>query len=110
MQEVYRSFEGKLDVGNQRGYIIYDGVTFYEIHFISVWSDEKDHKVRIPKTLINAADFSDREKLDVIGFQIENGAFDSENAQTFYKGKWYSGVLINKIQRARQDHNWKKYI
>ena len=41
MKEIYRSFEGKLDVDNQEGYIVYQGNGFFEIHNISVWSDKK---------------------------------------------------------------------
>ena len=37
MKEIYRSFDGKLDVDNQSGYIVYEGNGFYEIESFSVW-------------------------------------------------------------------------
>lgn len=51
MKEIYRSFEGKLDVENQEGYIVYEGNGFYEVRNISVWSDKTDGSFRVNKPL-----------------------------------------------------------
>ena len=37
MKEVYRSFEGKLDVDNQTGTIVYDGGEYWQFESLSVW-------------------------------------------------------------------------
>lgn len=34
--EVYRSFEGKIGVDKQSGYIIYEIADFYQVDFLSV--------------------------------------------------------------------------
>ena len=48
MKEVYRSFEGMLDMDNQNGYVIYELKNFFEIHFLNIESNS-DSKVRIGK-------------------------------------------------------------
>lgn len=48
-KEVYSSFEGKLNVDCQNGYIITEIKDFYEVEFLSVWQDIPDKKVRIRK-------------------------------------------------------------
>ena len=108
MKEVYRSFEGKLGVDRQSGYIIEEGDGFYEINFLSVWNDQEDGKVRISKEI--KFDFSDIEKISQIVMDIENGCYNSEKCQVLYNGKWYSGKSINKIQNAKKDHKWKRYV
>lgn len=47
MQEIYRSFEGKLGVDNQDGYIIFGLKERYQIEWLSVWG--KTQKIRVKK-------------------------------------------------------------
>lgn len=51
-KEIYRSFDGKLGVDQQYGYVVEEGKNFYYIEVLSVWSDETDQIFRIPKTLL----------------------------------------------------------
>lgn len=108
MKEIYRSFEGKLDVNNQSGYIIEDGNDFYQVSFISVWTDQEDRKYRISKEI--KFDFTDIDRISEIVTDIENGCYDSEKCQVLYNGKWYSGKTINKIQSKNDDYYWKRYV
>ena len=108
MKEIYRSFEGKLNVNNQSGYIIEDGNDFYQISFLSIQDDQKDDKIRVSKEI--KFDFTDVDKIAEIALDIENGCYDSEKCQVLYDGKWYSGKTINKIQNANKDYRWKRYI
>lgn len=48
MQEIYRSFEGKLGVDNQSGYIISELKETYQIENFTVWG--KSQKIRVKKT------------------------------------------------------------
>lgn len=105
MNEVYRSFAEKLGVENQSGYIIYESKEFYQIEFVTVWSDVKESKVRIPKD--TKFDFENIERIGELQFDIENGV---REGQAYYNGKWYSMETINKIQDKRQDYNWKRYV
>lgn len=109
MKEVlYKSFDGKLDSNTQNGYIIYDckSKNTYEIEFLSI-SNETE-KFRIPKILLSETEFSDTIKLLHLYFNADKGAY--ENAQTWYKNKWYSGKTIQAIQYDREDYSWKKYV
>lgn len=108
MKEIYRSFEGKLNVNNQSGYTIEEGNDFYQISFLSIQDDQKDDKIRISKEI--KFDFTDVDKIAEIALDIENGCYDSEKCQVLYNGKWYSGKTINKIQNANKDYRWKRYI
>lgn len=108
MKEIYRSFEGKLDVNNQSGYIIEEGNDFYQVSFLSVQDDQKDDKIRVSKEI--KFDFTDVDRIAEIATDIENGCYDSEKCQVLYNGKWYSGKTINKIQNANKDYRWKRYI
>ena len=108
MKEIYRSFEGKLNVNNQSGYIIEEGNDFYQISFLSVQNDQKDDKIRVSKEI--KFDFTDVDKIAEIALDIENGCYDSEKCQVLYNGKWYSGKTINKIQNANKDYRWIRYI
>ena len=107
MTELYRSFEGKLNVETQHGYIIYDNKETYEIEWVSIES-VSSHRCRIPKTLLTEEDFPDIEKIAELDYEIGNGVY--KNGQTFYKNKWYSGTTITDIQNSNKDNNWKKYI
>ena len=50
MQEIYRSFEGKLDVDCQDGYIILELKERYQIEWLSIWG--KTNKIRVRKDLL----------------------------------------------------------
>jgi hypothetical protein len=106
MKEVYRSFDGKLDINNQYGYIVYDLEKYYEIQFLSVDSPNAG-KIRIKKEYM-PDDFSDEEKIAELQTSIEDGCTDA--GQCFYRGKWYSFDKISKIQAQNQDYNWKKFV
>lgn len=108
MKEIYRSFEGKLNVGNQTGYIIYELNDFYQIEFLSVWSDAKEDKVRIRKALLKEADFSNLEKIGDLQMDIENGCGDY--GQCYFNEKWYGFETICKIQDKHDDNNWKRHV
>ena len=47
MQEIYRSFEGKLGVDNQSGYIISELKETYQIENFTVWG--KSQKIRVKR-------------------------------------------------------------
>ena len=47
MKEVYRSFEGRLGVGQQEGYIIYDIEGYWQIEELSVWKSGNRSRYRI---------------------------------------------------------------
>lgn len=61
-KEVYRSFEGKLDVDCRDGYIILELKDFWEIRFLTV--DGSDDMVRIRKEFLSENDFSNRDKIN----------------------------------------------
>lgn len=44
MQEIYRSFEGKLDVDCQEGYIISELKETYQIEYLSVWEKPTEYE------------------------------------------------------------------
>lgn len=107
-KEVYRSFEGKLDVNNQTGYVIYELKDFYQIEFLSVWSDAKEDKVRIRKDLLKESDFLNLEKIGDLQMDIENGCRDY--GQCYFNEKWYGYETIRKIQDKHDDNNWKRHV
>lgn len=105
MKEVFRSFEGKLNLDNRTGYIIYDHDDFYEVHFLNIDLDIDDSKIRIPKSV--EFEFDDLDKISGIQTDIENGC---RKGQVFYNGKWYNQESINKIQKSHNDYSWRKYL
>lgn len=109
MKEVYRSFEGKLNLDNQSGYIIYELKDFYQIEFLSIEKISDDSgSIRLRKHIFSEEDFSNLEKITKLETYIESGCADYGQCQ--YKGKWYSVPVIRKIQFERHDGNWKKYV
>lgn len=63
MKELYRSFEGKLDLGTQSGYIIYDtGGDTYQIDFLNI--ENGNDRCRVPKTLLSETEFDDPCKIE----------------------------------------------
>ena len=107
-KEIYRSFEGFLNIDNQSGYIIYDTNEFYEVEFLNVCSDTKTDRVRIRKNLLRKEDFGNLLKIGELQYDIENGRADY--GQCYYKDKWYGYKMICKIQKENKDGNWKKYV
>lgn len=105
MKEIYRSFEGKLDVDNQSGYIIYELKDFFQIMWLSVSS--KTQRIRIGKKLLTTDDFKNENKLAEMSLAVEDGNI---NGQFHYHDKWYDYQTICKIQKRYQDYNWKKYV
>lgn len=105
MNEIYRSFEGKLGSDKRYGYVVYDCGDKYELHFLSVYVDANESKIRIFKDDLH--DLADIERIGEIGLKIDDGAMRGD---TFYKNKWYSMELINKIQEDKKDYDWRKYI
>lgn len=104
--EVYRSFDGKLDVENQAGYVITELKDFYEVEFLSVWGGHG--RVRIRKERLAVSDFGNLEKIDELREDIECGRADY--GQCYYDGKWYGYEAICKIQTANQSNEWKPYV
>ena len=104
--EVYRSFEGKLDVDHPSGYIITELKDFYEVEFLSIESNNPA-KFRIGKEFLSQEDFQDEQKLLGLMADVENGCI--LNGQAYYKERWYSGETISRIQNQKQDYNWRKY-
>ena len=110
MKEVYRSFEGKLDVDNQTGTIVYDGGEYWQFESLSVWQGAQKSLYRISKAVLKESEFEDDEKIGEIIVNISNGNYEDKNMQEFYNGKWYTSPTIRKIQNNNQDYNLKKYV
>lgn len=106
-KEVYRSFEGMLDMDNQNGYVIYELKDFFEVHFLSLESNS-DSKVRIRKEFLPEEDFGNSKKITSLTVDIENGAADY--GQCWWNGKWYGYNTIDKIIRQHDDYCWKRYV
>lgn len=104
-KEVYRSFGDVLDGETREGYIVYEIENYYEIRFLSVYSGRNECNYRVAKGALR--DFADAEKVSELYVDVTNGCRDG---QAFWRGKWYSQEMINKIQRERKDHDWKKYV
>ncbi len=102
MRIIYQSFEGKLDVDEQTGYIVYQGNGFYEVESFSVWRSGS-HKVRFK----NPVDWTDSAAIGEASIGVEHGVVDG---QAFYRGKWYSTATINKIQNRYDTYDWKDYV
>ena len=107
MKEVYRSFEGMLDMDNQNGYVIYELKNFFEIHFLNIESNS-DSKVRIRKELLPEEDFGNSKKITSLTIDIENGAADY--GQCWWHDKWYGYEAIDKIIRQHDDYCWKRFV
>lgn len=106
MQEIYRSFEGKLGVDNQSGYIISELKETYQIENFTVWG--KSQKIRVRKDLLPAEDFGNDEKITDLFVSVSNGCLKGCSYQ--YRGTWYSYEKILEIQRKNQSNNWQAYV
>lgn len=109
MKELYRSFEGKLNVENQTGYIIYATSNgLLEIEELSVLPDAKTHRYRIPADLLPETDYANVEKIGALTADLWFGLY--ENGQIFFNGKWFSGKTISRIQQKNRDKFWQRYV
>ena len=107
MKEVYRSFEGRLGVCQQEGYIIYDIEGYWQIEELSVWKSGNRSRYRIGKEHLRPCDFGDHNKITELEVDAELGVRD--NTQYYYKDKWWTTQTIRKIQQVNQDPYWQKY-
>ena len=89
MQEIYRSFEGKLNVDCQDGYIILELKERYQIEWLSIWG--KTNKIRVRKDLLPVEECL-------------------KGCMYYYKNSWYSYEKILEIQRKNQSNNWQAYV
>ncbi len=106
MQEIYRNFEGKLNVDCQDGYIILELKERYQIEWLSVWG--KTQKIRVKKDLLPVEDFGNEKKISELFMDIEHGCL--EGCSYRYRGTWYSYEKILEIQRKNQSNNWQAYV
>lgn len=108
--EIYRSFEGKLGVEQQRGYILYelaDG-ELIEYESISVWEDEHTEHARIPSRFLPASEYSNINKIAELVADCYYG--NLAGGQIFFRGKWWSYDTIRKIQQKNRDNCWHRYV
>lgn len=105
--EVYSSFEGKLDVDQQEGYVLYLTENFIEYNWLSVWQDDQTSRARFPIGALPEESYGDRDKVWNLVAQCWDGTLPG--GQIMYKGKWWSDTTIRKIQDAHQDMTWQKY-
>ena len=106
MQEIYRSFEGKLGVDNQSGYIISELKETYQIEWLSVWG--KTNKIRVRKDLLPVEDFRNASKISELFTDISHGCL--KGCMYYYKNSWYSYDKILEIQKKNQSNNWQAYV
>lgn len=106
MQEIYRSFEGKLGVDNQSGYIISELKETYQIEWLTVRG--KTNKIRVRKDLLPVEDFGNEEKISELLTDISHGCL--KGCMYYYKNSWYSYDKILDIQRKNQSNNWQAYV
>ena len=106
MQEIYRSFEGKLNVDCQDGYIILELKERYQIEWLSVWG--KTQKIRVKKDLLPVEDFGSEKRISELFANIEHGCLEGCSYQ--YRGTWYSYEKILDIQKKNQSNNWQAYV
>lgn len=103
MKEVYRSFEGKLGVENQCGYIVYEGENMYQIEFVNVFATHS-HKFRVQKKYFDINKAKDMMYFGELEADVEYGRIDG---QVLYKNQWFSP---QKMMEKYRDYNWKRHI
>lgn len=106
MNEIYRSFEGKLGVDNQSGYIISELKETYQIENFTVWG--KSQKIRVRKDLLPVEDFGNASKISELFTDISHGCL--KGCMYYYKNSWYSYDKILEIQKKNQSNNWQAYV
>lgn len=108
-KELYRSFEGKLGVENQEGYIIYDiGGGRLQIENYNVWTHGPQEPFRIPSKLLPPEDYDNEEKIVELCMDAWYGR--RAGAEIYFRGRWYSDKAIEKIQQLHEDNVWQKYV
>lgn len=110
MKEIYRSFEGKLGVEQQEGYILYtvNNGDLIEYEGLSVWEDAKTERARIPVRYLPASDYDNLGKITELVGDCYYG--NLPGGQIHIKGKWWSYDTICKIQQKHNDNAWMRYI
>lgn len=108
-KEIWRSFEGKLGVENQYGWIVYETEKYYDIESLSVWNDTQTRHTRIAKEEINEEIYKDMIKLTDAEEMVRNGIMEGQYYST-KTNKWYKTETIKKIQEKNNDKEWQKYI
>lgn len=109
-EEIYRSFEGFLNVDQQCGYILYsisDGAMI-EYEWLSVWQDASTERARFPAKLLPPSEYSNGALLGELVVNCMDGVI--EGGQYFHKDRWWSAETIHKIQNVNQDYCWQRYV
>lgn len=110
MRELYRSFEGKLSVDQQDGYILYsinDGA-LVEYNSLSVWQDQRSERAHIPAALLRPEDYGNSDKIG--GLVVDCWFGNLPDGQIYFRGKWWTGKAIRAIQAKHNDNNWQRYV
>lgn len=110
MNEIYRSFDGKLGVSCQSGYILYslNNGDLIEYEGLSVWGDAKTERARIPARYLAPSEYSDFDKIAELVAECYYGTLP--DGQIYISGKWWTYDAICKIQRQHHTNNWHCYI
>lgn len=95
MQEIYRSFEGKLNVDCQDGYIILELKERYQIEWLTVWG--KTQKIRVKKDLLPVEDFGNTSKISELFTDISHGCHNiiKKSTTNFYLTFTSRSVMFN---------------
>lgn len=109
MTEIYRSFEGKLDVDQQEGYILYsvNSGALIEYEGLSVWQTGAE-RARIPAEHLPPEQYGNTERIGALIVDCWDGHFP--RGQIYFHGKWWSGEKIRTIQAKKNDMQWYKYV
>lgn len=110
MEEIYRSFDGKLGAEQQEGYILYsvNSGDLIEYEGLSVWENTETARARIPARYLPETDYGNLEKIGELIVDCYNG--NLPGGQIHINGKWWSYNAICKIQEQHQDNHWMRYI
>ena len=109
MKEIYCSSENLVSVDNQTVYSIYEMENgMLEIRFVCADPNVINYPIRVSKDQLPKADFANLYRIGELTTNALDGALN--NAQIFFKGKWYSMETINKIQAKNEDMYWQRYV
>lgn len=110
MKEIYRSFEGLLDVDCQFGYILYavKGGDLIEYESVSVWSDSRSERARIPARYLPTDSYDDALNIVKLVDACRNGTLPG--GQYFFRGKWWSYDRISKISKRYRFQHWMECV
>ena len=102
MKELYRSFEGLLNIDNPSGYVVYELKEWYQVDFLNVYCDVADSKVRFAKDY--APDHWGNAKAIA---ELDDAVFCGRiPGQMYYRGK---GRTPRKIMDSNGDYIWTRY-